>query len=40
LSSTLRDSLDIYHHVVNEVTVQVQRLADLGLDLWQTALSV
>ena len=40
LSRTLRDSLDVYHHVVSEVTVRVIKLADLGLDLWQTALAV
>ena len=40
LSKTLRDSLDVYHHVVSEVTVTVVRLADLGLDLWQTAISL
>jgi len=40
LSKTLRDSLDVYHHVVSEVTVTMIRLADLGLDLWQTAISL
>ena len=40
LSRTLRDSLDVYHHVVSEVTVRVIKLADLGLNLWQTALAV
>ena len=40
LSRTLRDSLDVYHHVVSEVTVRIIKLADLGLDLWQTALAV
>ena len=40
LSRTLRDSLDVYHHVVSDVTVRIIKLADLGLDLWQTALAV
>eukprot|EP00808_Paulinella_micropora_P024572 g3892.t1 len=40
LSKTLRDSLDVYHHVINELTVKVMRLAELGIDLWQTVLSV
>ncbi len=40
LSKTLRDSLDVYHHVVSDVFVRVIRLADLGLDLWQTAIAV
>jgi len=40
LSRTLRDSLDVYHHVVGDVNVRVQKLANLGLDLWQTCLSV
>ena len=30
----------MYHHVVSEVTVRIIKLADLGLDLWQTALAV
>ena len=40
LSRTLRDSLDVYHHVVSDVTVRIIHLADLGLDLWQTALAL
>jgi ABC-type antimicrobial peptide transport system permease subunit len=40
LSSTLRDALDIYHHTASEISVSIQRLADKGLDLWQTVLSV
>ena len=40
LSRTLRDSLDVYHHVISDVTVRIIKLADLGLDLWQTALAV
>lgn len=40
LSRTLRDSLDVYHHVTTDVTVRVVRLANLGIDMWQTCLSV
>lgn len=40
LATTLRDSLDIYHKVVSDVTVRVLRLSALGLDLWQTALAL
>jgi ABC-type antimicrobial peptide transport system permease subunit len=40
LSRTLRDSLDIYHHVISDVNVRVQKLAELGIDLWQTALAL
>jgi hypothetical protein len=30
----------VYHYATSEVTVKIIRLAELGLDLWQTALSV
>lgn len=40
LSGTLRDSLDVYHHVVNEMTVRMIRLSEIGLDMWQTVLAV
>lgn len=40
LGRTLRDSLDVYHHVVSDVTVKMIKLADYGLDLWQTALAI
>eukprot|EP00455_Lapot_gusevi_P003462 TRINITY_DN11415_c0_g1_i4.p1 TRINITY_DN11415_c0_g1~~TRINITY_DN11415_c0_g1_i4.p1 ORF type:complete len:879 (-),score=175.03 TRINITY_DN11415_c0_g1_i4:116-2752(-) len=40
LSSTLRDSLDMYHHVINEVSVKVLKLSEMGLDLWESALSI
>lgn len=31
LSKTLRDSLDMYHRVINEISVQIMKLSDLGL---------
>jgi len=31
MSKTLRDSLDLYHRVVNEISVSVQRLESLGV---------
>lgn len=34
LSHTLRDSLDVYHHVINDVIVKVIKLAEYGLDIW------
>lgn len=40
LSRTLRDSLDVYHQVFSETTVQMIKLENLGLDLWQIALAV
>jgi len=40
LSRTLRDSLDLYHMVISDISVRVVKLADLGLDLWVTALSL
>jgi hypothetical protein len=40
LSSTLRDSLDVYHQVTSGVTVKMLKLSDLGLDLWQSALAI
>jgi len=40
LSKTLRDSLDIYHVVVSEVRVKMIRLEAIGIDLWQTSISV
>lgn len=40
LGKTLRDSLDVYHVVVSEVTVRVFKLQELGVDLWQTCISV
>lgn len=40
LSTTLRDSLDIYHSIVSVVTVRMIKLSEIGLDLWQTALSI
>lgn len=40
LSRTLRDSLDVYHQVISDITVRVIRLSQLGLDVWQTALAI
>jgi ABC-type antimicrobial peptide transport system permease subunit len=40
LSSRLRDALDLYRSSVGEVTVTLQRLADLGLSPELTSLSV
>lgn len=40
LSGTLRDSLDVYHHVVNEMTVKMIKLSEIGLDMWQTVLAL
>ena len=33
LSKTLRDSLDLYHRVVDEITISVVKLEKLGLSL-------
>ena len=35
LSRSLRDSLDIYHSVQSETTVQMVKLSSMGLSLWQ-----
>ena len=35
LSKALRDSLDMYHRVINEISVQIVKLTDLGLSLVQ-----
>lgn len=40
LSKTLRDSLDIYHQVTSETTVQMIKLENIGLSLWQVILSI
>lgn len=40
LSRTLRDSLDVYHHMANDIFIHVRKLESLGLELWQTSLSV
>lgn len=40
LSNTLRDSLDLYHQVVSDVTVSMTRLENLGLSAWQTMLAL
>lgn len=40
LGKTLRDSLDVYHQVQNDVTVSFVRLANVGLDNWQVAIAI
>lgn len=40
LSRQLRDSLDIAHQSMNDTTVRMIKLAELGLEPWQTMLSV
>ncbi len=34
------DSLDVYHHVINGMTVRMIKLSEIGLDMWQTVLAV
>lgn len=36
MSKTLRDSLDLYHRVVNEISVSVQKLEKLGISFSQS----
>jgi DNA-binding IclR family transcriptional regulator len=36
LSKTLRDSLDLYHRTIDEITVSVVKLEKLGLSIDQT----
>ncbi|KAI9140455.1 FtsX-like permease family-domain-containing protein [Paraphysoderma sedebokerense] len=40
LTKTLRDALDVYHNVVFDTIVHIQRLEDIGLSLNETLLSV
>jgi ABC-type antimicrobial peptide transport system permease subunit len=40
LSKTLRDSLDLYHRVLNEASVQVLKLERMGLSLDQTLIAL
>lgn len=40
MSKTLRDSLDLYHRVVNEISVQVQKLEKLGVSFAQSCNAV
>lgn len=40
LTKTLRDALDIYHHVVSETQVKIQKLEDIGMSLPEMAISV
>lgn len=39
-SKQLRDALDIAHQATSETTVRMIKLAELGLEPWQTALSI
>ncbi|OUM64971.1 hypothetical protein PIROE2DRAFT_8115, partial [Piromyces sp. E2] len=40
LTKTLRDALDIYHHVVSETQVKIQKLEDIGMSLPEIAISI
>jgi len=40
LSSTLRDSLDLYHQTINQVTVTLRRLADVGISATESVIAV
>eukprot|EP00742_Colponemidia_sp_Colp-10_P003305 GILJ01003519.1.p1 GENE.GILJ01003519.1~~GILJ01003519.1.p1 ORF type:complete len:1186 (-),score=204.90 GILJ01003519.1:249-3806(-) len=40
LSNTLRDALDVYHHVVNDTVVKMIKLANLGISPIQTSFAV
>ncbi|EFC47009.1 FtsX domain-containing protein [Naegleria gruberi] len=40
MSRTLRDSLDIAHQTFNETTVKMIKLEELGLEPWQTGVSI
>ncbi|ORX53870.1 hypothetical protein BCR36DRAFT_348918 [Piromyces finnis] len=40
LTKTLRDALDIYHHVVSEAQVKIQKLEDIGMSLSEMAISI
>ncbi len=40
LSRTLRDSLDVYHHVISDTVVRVMKLEKLGLDVWQSTIAL
>jgi hypothetical protein len=33
LSKNLRSSLDLYHRAINEITVSVKRIEDMGLSM-------
>lgn len=36
----MRDSLDVYHQTMNEASVTLTKLEDIGLSPWQTALAI
>eukprot|EP01107_Rhizomastix_libera_P002165 TRINITY_DN13874_c0_g1_i1.p1 TRINITY_DN13874_c0_g1~~TRINITY_DN13874_c0_g1_i1.p1 ORF type:complete len:1304 (+),score=307.08 TRINITY_DN13874_c0_g1_i1:32-3943(+) len=40
LSKTLRDALDLYHQVQNDVLVSITRLQDVGISVWLLVISV
>ncbi|KNE73088.1 hypothetical protein AMAG_17243 [Allomyces macrogynus ATCC 38327] len=40
LTQTLRDALDIYHHVVFDSIVTIKRLTDLGINIGETILAL
>eukprot|EP01105_Mastigella_eilhardi_P014560 TRINITY_DN3312_c0_g1_i1.p1 TRINITY_DN3312_c0_g1~~TRINITY_DN3312_c0_g1_i1.p1 ORF type:complete len:1294 (-),score=364.22 TRINITY_DN3312_c0_g1_i1:27-3428(-) len=40
LSKVLRDALDLYHNVQSEKAVKIQRLENMGLQMWQIALAL
>jgi ABC-type antimicrobial peptide transport system permease subunit len=40
LTKTLRDSLDVYHHVADEVSITVVKLSQLGLSPAETVLAI
>eukprot|EP00004_Rigifila_ramosa_P022811 TRINITY_DN6304_c0_g1_i1.p1 TRINITY_DN6304_c0_g1~~TRINITY_DN6304_c0_g1_i1.p1 ORF type:complete len:1190 (-),score=307.13 TRINITY_DN6304_c0_g1_i1:20-3532(-) len=40
LSTTLRDSLDVYHQTYNDTTVKIIRLEDLGMSLQQAVIAL
>ncbi|KNE69101.1 hypothetical protein AMAG_13965 [Allomyces macrogynus ATCC 38327] len=40
LTQTLRDALDIYHHVVFDSIVTIKRLSDLGINIGETILAL
>ncbi len=39
-SSELRDSLDVFHNTVNDVTVKIAKLSEMGVSLSQTCIAV
>lgn len=40
LTKTLRDALDIYHHVVSDAKVKIQKLEDIGMSLPEMLISI